>query len=251
MRFNLLKNDKIIISVGIIILLVSAVGIFTWKDTGGRKAIPPITPTEKTYKITWAEEDITLPTKSEFTSKNEPTTLTITLDRDLITSVEFRLTWKDDKAFLGIFGKDTLTLKVTSPSGEEKEDSQKAKEGNITLTFSNLNSKPSINEVKADTLSDAENEIQKYITSEGKGDWKVEISVKVGELLKFRDKGNDWELEVTYHYYKPRFAEVSSSGDGGEQVKETNQENNEPTESQIREMSIYSMYKTFSIKLWL
>ena len=251
MRFNLLKNDKIIISVGIIILLVSAVGIFTWKDTGERKAIPPITPTEKTYKITWAEEDITLPTKSEFTSKNEPTTLTIPLDRDLITSVEFRLTWEDDKAFLGMFGKDTLTLKVTSPSGEEKEDSQKAKEGNITLTFSGLNSKPSISEVKADTLSDAENEIQKYITSEGKGDWKVEISVNVGELLKFRDKGNDWELQVTYHYYEPQFAEVSSSGDGGEQVKETNQENNEPTESQIREMSIYSMYKTFSAKLWL
>jgi len=251
MRFDLLKNDKIVISVGIIILLVSAVGIFTWKDTGERKAIPPITPTEKTYKITWAEEDITLPTKSEFTSKNEPTTLTIPLDRDLITSVEFRLTWKDDKAFLGMFGKDALTLKVTSPSGEEKEDSQKAKEGNITLTFSGLNSKPSISEVKADTLSDAENEIQKYITSEGKGDWKVEISVNVGELLKFRDKGNDWELQVTYHYYEPQFAEVSSSGDGGEQVKETNQENNEPTESQIREMSIYSMYKTFSAKLWL
>jgi len=250
MRFNLLKNDKIVISIGIIILLISATGIFTWKDTGGRKAIPPVTPTGKTYKITWTEKDLTLPTKSEFTSKNEPTTLTITLDKDLITSVDFRLTWKDDKAFLGIFGKDTLTLKVTSPSGEEKEDSQKAKEGNITLTFSNLNSKPSVSEIKADTLSDAENEIQKYITSKGKGDWKVEISVKVGELLKFRDKGNDWELEVTYHYYEPQFAEASNGGNTGGEVKET-VKNNEPTESQIREMSIYSMYKTFSAKLWL
>jgi uncharacterized protein YxeA len=244
------KNDKIIVSIGVVVLIVAAAGIFTWKDTGRGKPIPPITPTEKVYKVTWDEKTTEIASESEYTNKGEPTSLTINVDKDLITSIEFRLTWKDDKAFLGIFGKDTLSLKVTSPTGESKEDSQKAKEGNITISFTGLNSKPSISEIKADTRQEAQSELQKYITSNGKGNWNAEITVDVGELLKFRDKGNDWQLKVICHYYEPALAEASSGG-GGNTIEETSQNNNEPTEYQLRMTSLSSIYKTFSAHLWL
>ena len=196
------KNDKIVVLLSVVVIVIAAIGIFTWSDTTpDEESFYP--ETEHTYKVTWNDETVTLSPIKGYTTDGKTTTESITISQDNLMSVTFSLSWKDDKPGLVGLKTDKLTLEVVPPQGESQKESKQEKVGNITKTF-NLNTKPSIDEITAKSESEALDKLREYTEDTGKGEWKAEITVNVGKFLlsKGLDKGNDWELTVTYTYYK-------------------------------------------------
>jgi hypothetical protein len=113
--------------------------------------------------------------------------------------------------FLKRRGLDSLTLDVTMPDGvysfsEEGTSAPKTGYGTIAHTIIKEFVPPQI-PIKADDEKDAlaKLETTPYYDDSWTGkDIKINVSCHVGELRilkKMRDKGNDFELKITYQYF--------------------------------------------------
>jgi hypothetical protein len=158
MMISLKKNDKLIILVGVIVIIVAAIGIAVYNQPEVEEITEKIV-TEKYYDIEWSTTTGSLSAISGFAGKRSPYEDTISINQKNLKTVTFNLSWIDDKALFRIFGRDTLTLEVTAPDGTVYEESvqsaRRTKDGNIVITI-NVNREPSSGPIYADDLDTAE-----------------------------------------------------------------------------------------------
>ena len=221
---NLKKNDKLIIIVAVAVIIIAAIGIAAYN--------PPKTKTdelseigENLYTVTW-EEKTDSSIISEFAGKNDPysesySIATPTGSVCVLTNVDFQITWEDDKTIGIMFkrGLDTLTAEITSMDGELQTYNERGG-GNGTLSF-RVNNMPYSDSTEAADIDEAKQKIYDMFTGQDTTSFDITVSVKTGEpfwrLLKFlSDKGNDFEIEVTYEYYYATLTEEETEGTGSD-----------------------------------
>lgn len=225
---NLKKNDKIILIVGVVILLIAGVGIalYTAPDSDdndiGESNI------EKEYKSSWIEytKELSLTDTME-TLRNDPFASTVqvtTPSNSVLTNVVFKFNWMDDRTH-GLLipkGLDTLTFEV-SRNGNTKTETSTG-EGNHSFSYS-INPKPSQDTYQAESEQDAADYFEGQIAGMNAESFDVTVSVDTGErmlrLIKYiRDKGNDFDLTVMYTYYTLEVG-MLDTGDDTDDTKTT------------------------------
>ena len=208
---DLKKNDKLILVVGVVILVVAAVGVavYTSPDTEDIKAGD--TEAEyKSYYYSWSiNSGETTIGDSLYAGKNSPYSDSFTITSpsgSILTSVEVHINWEDDNTY-GLLikkGEDTLTSDIGLQGRESTIESSKGS-GNLTFNYK-LNDIPSSDYVLAEDMTDAESIIDGMFSGENAASFNAEISVETGERLWrplnfLRDKGNEFELKAKYTYY--------------------------------------------------
>jgi len=225
---NLKKNDKLILIVGVVILIVAAIAIafYTSADVDD---IDIFTESDKkTFDITWDEKTTDMSTIHGVAEKSYSESEYISApDGSILTKVEFQLTWEDDYT-TGILinkGEDTLTAKIGKP-GADPEKKSSTKQGNMTFSF-NVNDRPSDNYVEAEDADEAKEIVDEWFPNENKASFDVTVNVQTGErfglrLLKnirrLQDKGDDFDLKITYTYYVFNIEEPEDAGDDDDDV---------------------------------
>ena len=109
------KTDKIIALVGVVILIVAAIGIVLYTSEGNKTPTEP-QPVMKKYSVGWIEESPMPIEITDFVSKKEVLTGQFNLEASepgsVITNVDVQIIWQDNiVAKFALFrkGQDTLT----------------------------------------------------------------------------------------------------------------------------------------------
>ena len=228
---NLKKNDKLILIVGVVILIVAAIGIafYTSADVDDTDIFTDSD--KKTFDITWSEMTTDMPVIDGKAEKSYSESESISApDGSILTKVEFQLTWADDytSGFLLNKGEDTLTAKIGKP-GAEPEKKTSIKQGNMTFSF-NVNDRPSDDYVEAEDADKAKEIVDEWFPNENEASFDVTVNVQTGEKLRprlikilrfFQDKGNNFDLKITYTYYVFNIEEPEEDGNGDDDVPPT------------------------------
>lgn len=208
---SLKKNDKIIVIAAVIILVIAGVAVAMYQSPQTEKILPSTMTNEKTYNVNWTIQNGSLSPISEFAGKKSQYEGTVMIPEGNVKSITFNLSWIDDRmTFLKRMGLDSLTLEVTMPDGMHyfKETNTSAAitgEGKIIHTIIK-DIIPPEKTIKADNEKDAQAKLSMYDDSWTDKNIKINVSVSVGESRirvwkYFREKGNDFELKITYQYY--------------------------------------------------
>lgn len=219
---NLKKNDKLIIIVAVAVIIIAAIGIAAYNSPETK--IDELSEIgENFYTVTW-EEKTDSSIISEFAGKNDPfiesySIVAPTGSVCVLTNVDFQIIWEDDKT-IGVFwkrGLDTLTAEITPMDGESQTYSERGG-GNGTLSF-RVNNMPYSDSIEASDIDEAKQKIYDMFTGQDTTSFDITVSVKTGEpprrFLKFlSDKGNDFEIKVTYEYYYASLTEEETEGTG-------------------------------------
>jgi len=221
---SLKKNDKIIIIVAVVIIVIAGVALVMYQSPKTTGYLPSNTTGEKSYDIIWTERKVTLPTISEFANKNSPYEGTFTIPEGNLKSLTFNLSWTDDHmTVMKRMGLDRLHLDVTTPDGvtfiEINTSAPKTGEGTITHTVSTGIIPPISFKAADDQTAQAKLQTAPYYDdSWSNKEIKIIVSVKIGEiriLKKMIDKGNDFELKISYHYYDGALKVDTTKNTGG------------------------------------
>jgi hypothetical protein len=209
------KNDKIIIIAAIAVIIIAGVGIaaYTPKTTNDIKL--PMNGDQ--YTITWKTTAGTTETMSGFAPKDAVKKDMFTIDEKNIKSITINMSWVDDKTTLfGRFGLDTLELKVTNPDGEEyrqqKQSAKKTGQGKVSVTIPVNDRYPDIEVIEANNSIQAEEMIKSDYSSDKftNEEFQIAVSCLIGEkriLKKFFERGNNYNIEISYDYYYPTATE--------------------------------------------
>ena len=205
---HLKKNDKIIIVIAVAIIIVAGVGIAMYNPP--EETITEGENEKNTYLVEWDIMSGSSTMISDYAGKKSPYEGTYSISQANIKSIKFNLTWIDDKAFLGRLGRDTLILEVTTPDGDVFEESAqsavKSKFGNVELELF-VGSTPPTESIEADDEYDAEDQLNQEPYYDDKWmneEFTIRVGCNVGEILgniRPRDKGNSFDLEISYEYY--------------------------------------------------
>jgi hypothetical protein len=223
---SLKKNDKIVIIVAVIILAFAGVGVAMYQSPQTTSNISS-TITGKSYDVSWTLRNGSLSTISDFAGKKSPYQGTIMIPEKNVKSITFNLSWTDDHmTFMKRMGLDSLTLEVTMPNDtyyftETNKSAQITGEGTISHTIVNGIIPPS-KPIEADNVQDAQTKLKEKSYNDDSWTEKeitINVSVQIGEiriLKKMRDKGNDFELKITYQYYDGVLKEDINKNTGGD-----------------------------------
>jgi hypothetical protein len=227
---NLKKNDKIILIVGVVILVVAGIGIAFYTSPVNEKPVGEAKADTIIYTYTWTQNTGEKTIGDALTAgKGAPYEEPIFIQGQsgtVITSVEFQLDWEDDVTY-GILrkkGLDTLTADISYKTDTKSETS--TGNGNHTFVFT-INERPKDGTIEAKSREDAVDQIQNNISGKNSVSFDITVSVDTGEsfirLLKFlKDKGNDFSLTATYTYYTMSLQESEPSDDDtDDDTKET------------------------------
>jgi len=209
---SLKKNDKIVIIVAVLILIVSGVGVAMYQSPDTTNNLSSILTTEKNYDIIWTLRNGSLNTISEFAGKTSPYETTVMISDENVKSITFNLSWTDDRmTVMKRMGLDSLTLEVTMPDGiyyftETNKSAQITGDGTISHTiFKDII--PPDTPIEADNEQDAQTKLKDksyFDDSWTEKEITINVSVQIGEIRiwkKMRDKGNNFDLEITYQFY--------------------------------------------------
>ena len=201
----LMKNDKIILIIGVVVIIVAAVGIAVYTSVDSDDLDILEEPEYMTYDVSWTKNTKTM----DFTglaqkSYNDPFSVD-SPTYSILTRVEVNVIWTDDISY-GLLikrGLDTLTAEI-SYNGDSQKKSSKGS-GNMSYDFP-INDMPTLDSIEASDYNDALETVRAMFLGEDKATFDTKINVDTGEriwrLFKFiRDKGNKFEIQITYHYY--------------------------------------------------
>ena len=221
---NLKKSDKIIAVIGVIILVIAAIGIIFYyeadepDDNGNEKQTTDL-------KLHWVKhcEEYTIDDYCSFKSNyNEPLDITEEMGA-VLTNAEFRIKWNDDKIQGLLFkrGKDILTADITF--GEETISHRSTGSADTTITPSiSVYDTPSdeiYEDVNVKDINLVKNSVDKEYDNENCASFNVLVKLSKGEkigirplklLAFFGDKGNNFKLTVNYTFYTPEFNEITN-----------------------------------------
>jgi len=222
MNVNLRKSDKMIAIVGVIILIVAGIGIALYTSAPKTESI--VGPVEMLYYPVFTAEygEMTI---SEYAGKTYSDTVSITgvPSGSVLTSVDFHITWQDDKT-VGLIlkrGYDTLTADI-SYMGETETHSD-SESGNETLSFS-INSVPSADSIEAEDEMEAADLLYQMVSGKSEATFDISVVVETGEKIRrplkyLGDKGNAFEIKITYNYYRVDL-EAEETGDDNDDYTE-------------------------------
>jgi hypothetical protein len=231
---NLKKTDKLIAVIGIVILIVAAVGILLYIESDDNGNGNGDNNVMDTYTVNWMEESNKMEING-YAGKSGAYADPIPIDVEsgcVLTSVEFSIVWRDDYTHGSLLntGRDKLNADISLEGGEPQTHSST---GGANATIGDafkINDKP-MDEIfeDVDDIFEVEEIIKgKYVTMNS-ANFDVNVRVNRGEKLfpprpmkilnYIRDKGNGFTLIVSYTYYKPDI--LSSDGppedDGGDE----------------------------------
>jgi len=211
------SSDKIIAIVGVIILIIAGIAIFLYSSP---QEEVQVVKKEKTFTYTWEakEENITF---TDYAVKNQEYQADIEINPSegrVITNVNFWISWKDDytRGILIRKGEDKLTVTLSYLNEEKTHSSIKSADE----SFADF----TINDIPQDEVLITEEENfdpveyikQKYI-GQNSATFNLSVKVVTGEKLLtirplkllnfFLDKGNDFDLIITYEYYDFNYEE--------------------------------------------
>jgi hypothetical protein len=223
---SLKKNDKIIVIVAVVILAIAGVGVAMYQSPKTSSVLPSTITGEKNYDVIWTIRNGSLNTISEFAGKKSQYEGTVLIPEGNVKCITFNLSWTDDHmTIMKRRGLDSLTLEVTTPDGrtfmETSTSAPITGEGTITHTVS-TGIIPPVSLIKADDEKNAQAKLKGkpyYDDSWTDKDIYINVSVQIGEiriLKQMRDKGNDFELKITYQYYDGALKEDTTKNTGGD-----------------------------------
>jgi len=205
MNVNLRKSDKMIAIVGVIILIVAGVGIALY--TSAPETDSTVASEEMLYYPVFTAEygEMTI---NEYAGKTYSDTISIDglPSGCVLTNVDFQITWQDDKT-VGLIlkrGYDTLTADISYM--DETKTHASTESGNETLSFS-INSVPSVDYIEAEDEVEAAELLYQMVSGKSEATFDISVIVKTGEKLRrplkyLGDKGNGFEIKITYNYYR-------------------------------------------------
>ena len=231
---NLKKSDKIIAIVGVLILVIAAIGIVLYTST---EEVEEKEPEEKLLTFDVYEEVKTGSAERETYKFNKLKLVTkvVSLEEkecfpvsvDNLKSVEFKITYEDDRTgrllgkilnkVLGLkIGKDTLTITIIDPDGTEHKGESIVGSGNTTITFDGINPPIYTEQIEAETDVEAMEELEYlYGTKWKDGVFKIKAELSSKEAIPLLDgrlleklDDDDFTLEITYTYYDYDLEEI-------------------------------------------
>ncbi len=220
---NLKKNDKIIAVVGVIILIVAAIGIIIYTPQDDKDQIEPPKEEKTLFNVLYDEVTVTSETitktfggglllkSASQISDDELFTIT----RENVKSVEFNITYKDNKVgglfgllFKGMIGNDKLDVKIMDPDGTEKAAPKISGSGNVMVEFIGINQMIDTSPIEAESESEAIEELEsRYVSSWKDQSFAMTATHKVSEtlrpLLRLRERldKDSFDIDITYTYY--------------------------------------------------
>jgi hypothetical protein len=222
---SLKKNDKIIIIVAVVIVVIAGVGIAMYQSPE-TPSYPNQTTAEgkQTYDAKWTLRNGSISMISEFADKTMPYQGNLTIPVPNVKTILFNLTWTDDHmTVLKRMGLDTLYLEVTLPNGDSftasNTSAPKTGDGMIVESVT-LNIIPPVMQIQANNSQDAQMKLQEQAVYDDSFTGKnihYNVSVQIGEirfLKKMRDKGNPFDLAVTYQYYEASLIQGNTTTTG-------------------------------------
>ena len=205
------KNDKIILLVGIVIIIIAGVGIAMYNVEDADDSDIGEEGIFDTFSYNWVKKEGEKTIyNDQFVGKKETFEETFDIQapaNSVLTSVDLELTWMDDVSYrLSSRGDDTLTVELKS--GSKTEEIISTFEYNDSVYFS-INTMPDSDSVQAESQADAEDIIDNIISGQNKVSFDITVTVQTGEkllhlrFLKFllQEKGNDFDLTAKYTYY--------------------------------------------------
>lgn len=233
---TLKKSDKIIAIIGVIILIVAAVGIFLY---AGVEEEPEKSEEEENmfYEISYDEITMTaMPDNKEYSIK--PKLLgkgtyegVVEIYQPNLKSVDVSIEYTDNKVgvlwrigALKFIGQDTITVTVYDSQENEIDSTRIKGSGNETIHVMD-GSMISLEPIEAETIMDAETTLEeRYI--DYFETYTIHISLKTGLWGKIREiLGRDsFQLEVTYCYYDYYIAEEVPGEDSDGELPPTGED---------------------------
>lgn len=226
-------TDKLVVIIGVVIIILAAIGIFLYGRPVQREEEKK-TEAIKSFTVTWVEKTgYASPDNTDMVAydrllRDVPYSANVTISQYNLKCVKFILTWEDDRTYglLRKKGQDTLTFEVTSPDGANISE-ESVGNGTIEIVFDNINPMPSIDEIIANSSSEAMDKLEGYYGEKYKDQaFKISVGIKVGEkifrpLKRLLDSGNNFTIKVEYTYYEPRIEERSVTSSSSTYVTES------------------------------
>ncbi|MCX6667381.1 MAG: hypothetical protein NTV74_03960 [Euryarchaeota archaeon] len=215
------KNDKIIAIAGVLVLIIAALSIFFLYIQSPAKEVNKATSEEKIFYVTWTKttkEKTITGSVSKKTLYTEPINVAASSTGlvGVLTNVEIQLTWNDVCTY-GLRhnkGLDTLTASIYQTGGKPGDPDVTVGEGNSTFPSFEINSVPTLDQVTAVDIDAANSIIKENFSGKDTASFDTKITIKYGEKilrpLKFlKEKGDSFNLKITYTYYIPVVTEES------------------------------------------
>jgi hypothetical protein len=242
---SLKRNDKIIILVAIVVIVIAGVGIAMYSQPPTVET-PPSTPvTSGSFNVTWTVRNESLDIINGFAGKKAPYTGGIEINQGNIISITFNLSWVDDHTtFMKRFGLDRLTLAVTTADGDLNQVSNtsapKTRKGTDTITLeSHIIPPAATGPIKADDYKSALAQFNKnpyFDDSWMNRNFSITVTDKIGEkriIPRLLDKGNTFTLEISYSYYQGVIQQGQMKSTGNDDNTNSTQEFEPPYMSMI------------------
>jgi hypothetical protein len=226
---DLKKNDRIILIVGVVILVISGIGIALYTAPSNDKPLGEAHVGYNEYTYTWSQKTgEQVIGDSLYAGKSSPYSSAVIIKSDpgvVITSVEFKLDWEDDVTYGLIRKKGLDTLNAIIAYGANEKSDSSLGSGNHSFLFT-LNERPKDGKFEAASVQDAQDIIDELTSGKNSATFDVTVTVDTGErifrLFKFlKDKGNDFELTASYTYYTCNLKESEPPDDSGDETKAT------------------------------
>lgn len=216
---NLKRNDKIILIVGVVILIIAGAGIALYNTPSEDTFSDTNDTDEMDYLYTWLQrsgsEFIESPMVNEDTPFEKEYTIT-SPSGSVLTQIIVNIDWVDDNTYglIRTKGQDTLTIEVTLDG--RTLDEMSVMEDNLTFPF-NINSMPIDGAVNASSPSGASSRLISQYDRMNEADINVMLSIETGEpwwrFLFNRDNGNSVDISVDYTYYMFELTQVDDGDD--------------------------------------
>jgi len=237
---SLKRNDKIIILVAIVVIVIAGVGIAMYTQPATVET-PPSTPvTGQSFNVNWTVRNVSLDTINGFAGKKAPYTGGIEINQGNIISITFNLSWVDDHStFMKRFGLDRLTLAITTLDGDVNQVSNtsapKTRKGTDSITLeSHIIPPAAAGPIKADDYTSALAQLGKkpYLDDSWMNrNFSITVSDKIGEkriIPRLLDKGNSFTLEISYSYYQGVVQQGQMKSTGNDDNTNSTQNSFEP-----------------------
>ena len=212
---NLKKNDKIILIVGVVILIIAGAGIALYNTPSDSSDIENMIDDDKSFEYTWSDYSGSKTLDNPMVEKDTLFSETWSIESPagtVLTDIKVNIQLQDDNTFglLRTKGQDVLSATVSCDG--KSMDGETTLEGNENFSY-DINSKPSDGTKEGSSQSDVESLLSDEFDNMNKANVKVELSIETGEpawriLKNRRDQGNEVEISVEYKYYRYSLDEV-------------------------------------------
>ncbi len=202
------RNDRIVVLVGIVILVVAVIGIMYHEKT---YTAAEQTIESHTYNVNWEEKTVTLQDEGHAV-KGKTSEYNYSINHDGLMCVSFELEWTDDlsRGFIIPWNwSDTFDMKISAPNNTKFSGPGSVSGSVSPLTVdAKIRDMPSSLQINASNETEVSKALGNYISSDGKGQWTVSLDITTKPF--FFDRGNDFTLHVSYTYYEPVITKVNS-----------------------------------------